>query len=186
MRRLFTWGLAACLCGTACGKKEEPAPEPLPELRELPGLGDPTEPPPPPPYDAGNPFGEGLEAVDAGRPCCPVPFALAAEDSPWGARLVGAEGPLASGVPLAFDGGTWTATVCVPAPYDAYYFYELLQLDTQTGEDGGLYADGRVNPWAPTGYDGTYGDVNWLKISAECESSSTSLHAFTSAPDAGP
>jgi hypothetical protein len=116
-------------------------------------------------------------------PCCDVAFALRAQDDELSAILMGSAPPLeGSGVLMTLDDGVWRATVCIPADYMGFYYYEVyLAAEAADGgppPDGGTaFAAQRINPSAPEGTDDFAGTVNTFPPLTHCDDPSADLHS---------
>ncbi len=135
-------------------------------------------------------------------PCCDVDFALRTEDGEVMATLRGSDPPLdGMGVPLKEDDGVWRATVCMPADYRGFYYYEVYSApvtEADAGDPtpgtplppGSLFVAQRSNPSAPEDTDAVLGTVNAFPPLDGCSDASAAVHSTlpesAADADAGP
>lgn len=172
---------AALALTSACSGEPEPEEDPYttPTLgeRPLPSSGRPDDVGSRPVLDAGRVEEYDLSSpeYDADPGCCPVTFAIAEGDAAGASwvQLIGSAPPLADGLLLTLDEGTWSAESCVPSSYVGTYTYVIGR-----EVDGELEEEVTLNPHAPSN-DGV--DNLWL-TSDTCDQNSIDLHAQTSSP----
>ncbi|TVR00586.1 MAG: hypothetical protein EA398_11140, partial [Deltaproteobacteria bacterium] len=151
--------------------------------RDVPGMGDPGDPP------EGFPTGVEIEGPDftAAEPvgCCDIDFALPHEEGAIAVFLRGPIFPLAAeGVPMALvDDHHWLVTVCMPLDYaDRYHYAVVLESEF---ENGPTVTVRRYNVLAPVEVITSLDTDNWFDAEgiASCDDIDPDTHASVPDPD---
>lgn len=118
--------------------------------------------------------------------CCEMTFTIS-DNEPVDAtgRVVAPAGPFADGgLSLVRDGGSWSASACVPLNFSSPYWYEFswsTPPSVEGMEDAGTEGDGgsmdagsaytttvRVSSEEPKDYDGHGNEVNFIHTESSC------------------
>ena len=169
--------LLACACSGEPEQGDDPYTTPTLGERPLPSVGRPDDVGSLPILDAGAPEEYDLSTLeyDVDPGCCNVTFAIAGDDAAGASwvQLIGSATPLADGLLLTLDDGTWSVRACVPSNYVGTYTYVVGR-----EVDGELEEEVTHNPHAPSN-----DDVDNLWLTADtCEQNTLDLHAQTSSP----
>lgn len=161
MKRL-AWLLVGVLA-FGCGQKKPMGDLPIDD-KEVAYEGDTSSGVIPDHVQSEPPFEEDAGQFVIDHRCCVTQFAISDLEAGNASGAVrGNSGPLVdAGVTLSRDGGSWTASACMPVNEATHYWYEFT-----TPEDGGAVVT-RISLSEPKQSDGRGGEVNFIASVAMC------------------